>query len=135
MYVQKIRDPNVETLLWKRRGCAFGGRLTSHRPEHPHDDCRPLQDMGFLHKASCPASGMDPCLEVPLSRADSLGNHRAHSSECPTDCLRFSAVDGTALPCGVRHAFESQHVCRPHAEATCFSRLEDLVLRISGFKG
>lgn len=78
---------------WKRKGCRLVERFTSHSSEHPHYDCWPLQDMGFLEKASCPTSGMDPCLEVPLSRTDSPGNRRAPSLRCPTGSLRFSAMN------------------------------------------
>lgn len=30
---KKPLDPNVETVMWKRKGCILGDRLTSHSPE------------------------------------------------------------------------------------------------------
>lgn len=110
--------------MWNRKEYRLGDRLTSYTPEHSYYNCRPLQNMGFLRKVNYPTSGMVPCLEVPLSHSDSLGNRRAPTSGCPTHSLWFSAVNPLSW-------CEIQSVLRPHAPAG----LEDLFLSISGSKG
>lgn len=109
------------TVMWNRKEYRLADRLTSCSPEHPYYNCRPLQNMGLLKNH---ARGVVSCLEVLLSRTDSLQNCRAPAPGCPTTSLWFSAVN--PLPwC------EIQPVLRPCAPAG----LEGLFLGISGSKG
>lgn len=119
-YVQKTLEPNVERVMWKRKECRVGYRLTSCSPEHPHYACWPLQHMGFLQKTSCPTTGVDPCLEVPALALTPQGITGLRAQGVPTTA--WSSMQWILSP-GVRHTSESHCVCRPHAEAMCSSRV------------
>lgn len=124
-YTPPPLDPNAETVMWNWKGYGRGKDADLETDWHPVSLSTRVMTVGFFRIwESCRRQVVPPWARILAWKCPSFTMTPQGIAGLLVQGVPLTAWGSIQwiLSAGVRHTSESQHVCRAHAEATCFSK-------------